>query len=192
MFHKTLILVALSFGATVQAAEFDVLITGGRIVDGTGNPWYRGDVGIKDGRITAVGHIEAPKAQRVINAAGLVVSPGFIDLHTHTDLLGDGMANSKIRQGVTVDIMGERDSVAPRDGLEQTGDGPAWTTFTEYFNLLERQGISMNIISHVSEGQIRLVVKGYDPNPATALELEQMKVLLERSLQEGAWGLVTR
>jgi N-acyl-D-aspartate/D-glutamate deacylase len=191
--HKALFLVVLfSPGTSVHAAEFDVLITGGRIVDGTGNPWYYGDVGINDGRITAVGHIEAPQADHIINAEGLVVSPGFIDLHTHTDLLGNGMANSKIRQGVTVDIMGERDSVAPRDGLGESRDGPSWITFTEYFNLLERQGISMNIISHVSEGQIRLVVKGYDPSPSTASELEQMKALLERSLREGAWGLVTR
>ena len=198
LLHKALMLVVLlSLVAPVHAAEFDVLITGGRIVDGTGNPWYHGDVGIKDGIIAAVGHIEAPQADHTINATGLVVSPGFIDLHTHTDLLGDGMANSKIRQGVTVDIMGERDSVAPRDGLDESGelrstDAPTWTTFTEYFNLLERQGISMNIISHVAEGQIRLVVKGYDPSPATASQLEQMKALLERSLSEGAWGLITR
>jgi N-acyl-D-amino-acid deacylase len=193
LLHKARVLVVLlSLTVSVQAAEFDVLITGGRIVDGTGNPWYYGDVGIKDGLIAAVGNIEEPQADRIINATGLVVSPGFIDLHTHTDLLGNGMANSKVRQGVTVDIMGERDSVAPRDGLEDSGDVPTWTTFTEYFNLLERQGISMNIISHVSEGQIRLVVKGYDPSPATPSQLEQMKALLERSLREGAWGLVTR
>jgi N-acyl-D-amino-acid deacylase len=190
---KTFVLVFLfSIAVSSQAAEYDVLISNGRIVDGTGNPWYYGDVGIKDGVITSIGHIEKPEADRLIDATGLVVSPGFIDLHTHTDLLGDGMANSKIRQGVTVDIMGERDSVAPRDGLVNIDEQTDWTTFTEYFDLIEAQGISMNIISHVSEGQVRLVVKGYDPSPATPDELEQMKVLVERSLQEGAWGMVTR
>jgi len=190
---KTFVLVFLfSIVVFSQAAEFDVLISNGRIVDGTGNPWYYGDVGIKDGVITSIGHIEKPEADRLIDAKGLVVSPGFIDLHTHTDLLGDRMANSKIRQGVTVDIMGERDSVAPRDGLVNIDEQTDWTTFTEYFDLIEAQGISMNIISHVSEGQVRLVVKGYDASPATPDELEQMKVLVERSLQEGAWGMVTR
>ncbi|MEZ5490232.1 MAG: D-aminoacylase [Gammaproteobacteria bacterium] len=176
----------------VNAQDFDVLITGGRIVDGTGNPYFYGDVGISGDSIVAVGRLEGATASRTIDAQGLVVAPGFIDLHTHTDLLGNGRAESKIRQGVTLDIMGERDSVAPRDGLPQEAGRPSWTTFSEYFDLLEEQGIAMNIISHVSEGQLRLVVMGYDPGPASAAQLARMRALLERSLKEGAWGLVTR
>jgi dihydroorotase/N-acyl-D-amino-acid deacylase len=186
----------LSVGASfAQDAAYDVLIQGGRIVDGTGNPWFYGDVAIRDGRIAAVGALGGSVADRVIDARGLVVAPGFIDLHTHTNLLGNGLAQSKLRQGVTLDIMGESSTVAPRDGLaDETDDGVPqdWTTFTQYFSRLEAQGISMNVISHVSEGQVRRVVMGYDSRPATADELARMQALVERSLKEGAWGLVTR
>ena len=172
------------------AAPYDVLIRGGRIVDGTGNPWFRGDVGVRDGRVVAIGQLGEAAAARTIDATGLVVSPGFIDLHTHSDmrLLEDGDAQSKIRQGVTIDVLGEGGSVAPQDGLS----GAEWTTFTEYFDLLERQGISMNVVSHVASGQVRRVVMGYDRRPATAEEIEQMKALVARSMEEGAWGLVGR
>lgn len=176
-----------------EVAPFDVLVTNGRIVDGTGNPWFSGDVGIRGDRIVAVGDLSGAEATRVIDARGLVVAPGFIDLHTHSDgpLLRDGTAQSKVRQGVTLDIAGESSSPAPRDGLG-TGEDEDWTTFTGYFDRLERQGISMNFISHVSYQQIRRVVKGFDEAPATPDELERMKELTARSMEEGAWGLVTR
>jgi N-acyl-D-aspartate/D-glutamate deacylase len=184
-----------------QAPAYDVLIRGGRILDGTGNPWFAGDVAIKSGRIAAVGNLPAATAARLIDASGRVVSPGFIDLHTHSDLtlLADGTAQSKVRQGVTLDVMGESTSVAPRDGLadETVNDGGAavtqnWTTFAQYFKRVETQGIAINAISHVSSEQVRRVVMGYDPRPATPPELERMKALVARSMQEGAWGLVTR
>jgi N-acyl-D-aspartate/D-glutamate deacylase len=185
-------------GAPVATAAFDLLIRGGRIVDGTGNPGIIGDVAVKNGRLAAVGRVPDGTATRTIDANGLVVAPGFIDLHTHSDLslLADGTAQSKVRQGVTLDVIGEGTSVAPRDGLNEPGatDGvrPDWTTFTGYFARAERQGISMNVISHVSEEQVRRVVMGYDSRPATAPELERMKQLVARSMEEGAWGLVTR
>jgi N-acyl-D-amino-acid deacylase len=171
---------------------FDVLITGGRVVDGTGNPWFSADVGIRDGRIASVGRLAGADATRVIDATGLVVAPGFIDLHTHSDgaLLRDGTAQSKVRQGVTLDIAGESSSQAPRDGLGRGDEG--WTTFDGYFERLEEQGISMNLISHVSYHQIRRVVKGFDEGPATPAELDRMRRLTARSMEEGAWGLVTR
>jgi len=186
--------------AQAESSPYDVLITGGRVVDGTGNPWFLADVGIRDGRIAAVGRLAlaGADATRVIDATGLVVAPGFIDLHTHSDgaLLRDGTAQSKVRQGVTLDIAGESSSQAPRDGL--TGGGGRggvdadWTTFTGYFETLERQGISMNLISHVSYHQVRRVVKGFEESPATSAELDRMKQLTARSMEEGAWGLVTR
>jgi len=174
---------------SLYAQSYDVLIRGGRIVDGTGNPWYYGDVAVKDGEIAAIGKLDDAQAARIIDATGMAIAPGFIDLHTHTNLLGNPLGQSKIRQGVTLDIMGEGGSVAPRDGLPAEG-GESWTTFTEYFALLEKQGIAMNIISHIGEGQIRRVVMGYDPGPASPAQLEQMKALVERSLKEGAWGIV--
>jgi N-acyl-D-amino-acid deacylase len=173
-----------------QAPTYDVLIRGGHIVDGTGNPWFAADVAIKGGRIAAVGNLAAATATRLIDASGRIVSPGFIDLHTHSDvtLVADGTAQSKVRQGVTLDVMGESTSVAPRDGLpaETVNDGGAavtedWTTFAQYFKRVETQGISINVISHVSSEQVRRVVLGYDPRPATPAELERMKALVARS-----------
>jgi N-acyl-D-amino-acid deacylase len=187
---------ALSIGLAAQPAPYDLLIRGGRLVDGTGNPWFAGDVAVKGGRIAAVGRTGG-SAARTIDATGLIVAPGFIDLHTHSDtaLIADGSAQSKVRQGVTVDVLGESTSVAPRDGL--ASEGPAdgvtqeWTTFTEYFKRIERH-VAMNVISHVSAAQVRRVVLGYDSRPASPAELDQMKRLVARSMEEGAWGLVTR
>lgn len=191
-------LVTLGAWLAAQPASYDVLIRGGHVVDGTGNPWFAGDVAIRNGRIAAVGPLPNATAGRTIEAPGLIVAPGFIDLHTHSDmpLLADGTAQSKVRQGVTLDVLGESSSVAPRDGL--TGEGPAegvkpdWTTFTGYFARAERQGIAMNVISHVSAEQVRRVVMGYESRAATPAEIERMKTLVARSMQEGAWGLVTR
>ena len=105
-------------------------------------------------------------------------------------MLSDGNAESKVRQGVTVDVIGESTSVAPRDGLADANG--TWTDFTGYWRALQQKGISMNVISEVSFQQIRLVVMGYAPGPATSAQLERMKQLAARSMEEGAWGLVTR
>jgi N-acyl-D-amino-acid deacylase len=189
---------ALAIAVSAQPAPYDVIIRGGRIVDGTGNPWFAADVAIKGGRIAAVSNrLANASAARVIDGAGLVVAPGFIDLHTHSDtsLLADASAQSKVRQGVTLDVLGESTSVAPRDGLpRETGDSVTqdWTTFTEYFERLEREHVAMNVISHVSATQVRRVVMGYESRPATPAEIDRMKKLVARSMEEGAWGLVTR
>ena len=176
----------------VEGPAYDLLIRGGHVVDGTGNPWFAGDVGIRADRIVAVGQLTPGSAKREIDARGLVVAPGFIDLHTHSDvsLLNDGNAESKVRQGVTIDVIGESTSVAPRDGLPEANG--TWTDFTGYWRALQQKGTSMNVISEVSFQQIRRVVMGYDPGPATTAQLERMKQLTARSMQEGAWGLVTR
>jgi N-acyl-D-amino-acid deacylase len=192
-------IVAAALSVTVfgQTPDFDVLIRNGQVLDGTGAAAVNVDVGIRGDRIAAVGQLASRTARRTIDAKGLVVAPGFIDLHTHSEmpLLADGTAQSKVRQGVTLDIMGESTSAAPRDGLKDGGgDGitPDWTTFTGYFARLEKQGISMNVISHIASEQVRRVVMGYDTRDATPQELERMKQLVARSMEEGAWGLVTR
>jgi N-acyl-D-aspartate/D-glutamate deacylase/CubicO group peptidase (beta-lactamase class C family) len=199
-----LLLLATASRPASQTPGIDILIRGGEVLDGTGAPAAVADVAIRHGRIVDVGSLPGRTATRVIDAKGLVVAPGFIDLHTHSEmpLLADGKAESKVRQGVTLDVMGESTSVAPRDGLKADGatpgtlggDGvrPDWTTFTGYFDRLERQGTAINAISHVSSEQVRRVVMGFDPKPANPQQLARMKELVARSMREGAWGLVTR
>jgi len=188
----TAVAAALVTAVHAQQPAYDLIIRGGHIVDGTGNPWFSADVGVRGDRIAAIGNLSGASAARVIDARGLIVAPGFIDLHTHSDmpLLADGNAESKVRDGVTLDVLGESTSVAPRDGLPEAAD--SWTTFTGYFDVLKKKGVSMNVISHASFQQIRLVVMGYATRHATPAELDRMRALMARSMKEGAWGLVTR
>jgi len=144
--------------------DFDLLIRGGRIVDGTGNPSFLGDIGVSGNRIVAMGHLAGAKAKRTVGAQGLTVAPGFIDIHNHSDytLVADGDAQSMVRQGVTSMILGEGESAAPIGGKQQPSakrvllnDAPAeWTDFNGYYARLLRQGISTNIGSYVGSSQI--------------------------------------
>ena len=143
-------------------AEFDCVVHGGRIIDGTGNPWFYGDIAIKEGKIADIGKIRSDHGDRAIAAKGRIVSPGYIDMHTHSDqpLIADGNAESKVRQGVTLDIIGESQTVAPLEGavLEEyrlehrrrNGIETDWQTFTGYFNAVLKNGISINVASGVS------------------------------------------
>src|SRR5579859_1232437 len=151
--------------------QYDLLIKGGHILDGTGSPWYEGDVAVKNGRIAAVGRLVNQTARRVIDAAGLVVAPGFIDLHTHSDytLLVDGDAQSKIRQGVTTEIIGEDASAGPFTSASQPdvskSPRPAnfkrnWETLAQYFDVLQKSGITLNVASYVGAGQVWMGVIG--------------------------------
>jgi len=182
----------------------DLLIVHGHIIDGSGSPWFQGSVAVRDGRIADVGRLPGASAKRVIDARGLVVAPGFIDLHSHSDytLLVDGTAQSKIRQGVTTEIIGEAASAGPilgpavpdfdngtapltqKDGLKRD-----WTTLGEYFARAERPGISVNIASYVGSGQVRLDVMGNVNRAPTAQELEKMESLVGQSMREGAIGV---
>src|SRR4051812_48683414 len=123
-----LVLLAALLTEFAGAQTFDILIRNGRIADGTGNPAFTGDVAIRDGKIAALGHFADAQAKRVIDASGLVVAPGFIDIHNHSDytLVADGDAQSMIRQGVTSMIFGEGGSAAPADGKQ------GWTDFKGY------------------------------------------------------------
>jgi N-acyl-D-aspartate/D-glutamate deacylase len=184
----------------VEETPFDLLIINGRIFDGTGSPWFAGSVGIRNGKIVEVGRIPDARGKRVIDAKGLIVSPGFIDLHSHSDftLLVDGKAESKIRQGVTTEILGESASAAPVLGpaaaefdryLAPTGLRRDWATLGEYFARAERQGVSVNLASYVGSGQIRYCVMGNVNRAPSADEMAKMRDLTEQAMHEGAIGL---
>jgi N-acyl-D-aspartate/D-glutamate deacylase len=195
-------LCALAAVATlVPAAEpdYDLVIAGGRVVDGTGNPWFHGDVAIKADRVVAVGRVPAGKAKRTFDAKGMVVAPGFIDIHSHSDelLLEDGHAQSKIRQGVTTEILGEGNSAAPRRGklqprvLKARGKALEWASLDSYFNLLDKEGVSVNVATYVGLDNIWEAVMGKSHARPTATQLDEMKAVLEEAMNEGALGLST-
>jgi N-acyl-D-amino-acid deacylase len=193
------LLVAAS--AQQPARPFDLLITNARIIDGTGAPSVTGAVGVRDGRIAAVGAAAGP-ATRTIDAGGLVLAPGFIDAHSHSDfsLLTDGNAESKIRQGVTTEVIGESGSVAPRARLAAgaeaadtrgTGVRPDWTDFAGYFAAVERSKISVNLLSYIGLGQVREFVMGNDDRAPTPDELKKMTGLVAKAMKQGAYGVAT-
>jgi N-acyl-D-amino-acid deacylase len=177
-------------------APYDILIKGGRVIDGTGAPWFNADVGVRGGKIVAIGTLGEHAAKQVIDASNSVVAPGFIDMHTHSDvsLLRDGRGLSKIMQGVTTEVIGEGQSVAPRHKEDKDGRWgvqPDWTTLAEYFQRLEQSGTSINIVSYISAGQLRSYVMGEGAQRrATPEEMEQMKRLLAEGMEQGAAGLV--
>ena len=150
------------------APSFDVLITNAQIVDGTGGAPRKGSIAIADGKIAAVGEVSGTAAQ-TIDAKGRTVAPGFIDMHSHSDmpLVTDGNGQSKIRQGVTTEVIGESGSVAPRKAASAT---QPWTDFNGYFAAIEKGGISPNLLSYVGTGTVREMVIGEDDRKATAAE----------------------
>lgn len=178
------------------AQDFDLLIRGGRIVDGTGNPSFVGDVGLRGGKVAAVGRLEGKTATRTIDAKGLTVTPGFIDIHNHSDftVVADGDAQSMIRQGVTSMIFGEGGSAAPRGGKqagrEREGSG-SWTDFKGYFDVLMKQGISPNIGTYVGSSQIWTYVRGPQAGPPAPAELDRMRALVKEAMEQGALGVAS-
>ena len=182
-----LIVLALA-RAQQPVPPFDLLITNARIVDGTGAPAVTGSVGVRSGRIAAVGAAAGP-ATRIIDAHGLVLAPGFIDPHSHSDyaLLTDGNAESKIRQGVTTEVIGESGSVAPQQPTAER----AWTDFVGYFAALQRSKASVNLLSYVGLGQVRQYTMGNDERAPTADELAKMTGLVADAMKQGAYGVST-
>ncbi|MEW5978308.1 MAG: SMP-30/gluconolactonase/LRE family protein [Acidobacteriota bacterium] len=162
--------------------QLDLLIRNGRIVDGTGNPSTLGDVGISAGRIVAVGSLEGQSSRETIDARGLVIAPGFIDIHNHSDdtLLADGDAQSMIRQGVTTLVLGEGGSAAPSD---------RWPDFASYFAELLRQGIAPNVASYVGSSQVWTAVHGSRGGPVPPSETDRMRDLVREAMEQGALGV---
>jgi dihydroorotase/N-acyl-D-amino-acid deacylase len=181
---------------------YDIVIRGGRIIDGTGSPWYSGDVALRGGRVAAIGRLEDAPARRTIDARGMVVAPGFIDMLGQSELtiLVNPHLPSKIYQGITTEITGEGSSIAPLTGAviqadrvtyRHYGVQPTWRTFAEYFARLRKQGMGINLASYVGATQVRRVVLGDDDRAPTAAELERMKALVRDAMREGAVGLST-
>src|SRR5271168_171412 len=181
---------------------FDLVITNGHIIDGTGSPWYSGDVGIRDGKVAAIGNLTAAPRKRTIDAAGKVVAPGFIDMLGQSELsiLVEPRLPSKIYQGITTEITGEGGSIAPLDdaiiqidrpGYDHYKITPDWRTFRRYFARLEKQGMGINLASYVGATQVRRIVLGDDDKQPTPEQLEQMKTLVREAMKDGAVGVST-
>jgi N-acyl-D-amino-acid deacylase len=173
----------------------DLLVTNAQIIDGTGSPARQGAVAVRGGRIVDVVDTQgaaayAATAKRTIDARGRVLAPGFIDLHSHSDmpLVTDGNAQSKIRQGVTTEVIGESGSIAPQTA---PSENQPWTDFAGYFGVLEKQGIAVNLISYVGLGTARELVVGNDDRVATPDEIKKMQDLVTASMQQGAAGVST-
>jgi N-acyl-D-amino-acid deacylase len=192
--------VTLPAGAGGDEAPYDLVIRGGRIVDGTGNPWSRGDVAIRGDRIVAVGRLDeagVAAARRVVDATGRVVAPGFIDMHSHSDraLFLDGAAPSKVRQGVTTEVLGEQTSGGPYLGalgpqeVTVAGQSRPIRRLKDYLDALDDSGIAVNAASYVGLGNVWGGVMGSSFARPTAEQLGRMKAILAEAMEDGAFGL---
>ncbi|HZQ91738.1 MAG TPA: D-aminoacylase [Terriglobales bacterium] len=200
---KRLIPAVFLLGTAVFAQQYDVLIRNGRIVDGTGNPWFYGDVGIRGDKVAFVGRApEGATAPRVIEARGLIVAPGFIDMlgQSEANLLIDHRAVSKLTQGITTEITGEGDSIAPlndalikdqKDFLEHFKLNADWRSLDEYFRRLEKEKPGINLGTYVGAAQVRAYVMGRANRAPTADELARMQSLVADAMRQGAMGLST-
>src|SRR3954449_2299000 len=191
----------LTTAAFSQAPQFDVLIRNGRVFDGSGNPWFRADIGIVGDRITFIGPADDKAiAKQTIDAKGLIVAPGFIDMlgQSETTLLIDKKAVSKLTQGITTEITGEGDSVAPtsakllaedKEYYEHYGLKADWRSLDQYFNRLEKQQPGINLGTYVGATQVRRLVIGSDNRPPTADELKKMTDIVDDAMSDGAMGV---
>ena len=202
--HRFAIAIFLTLSPVAFAADvpYDLVIINGHIIDGTGSPWYSGDVGIRDGHIAAIGNLSVAERKRTLDAKGKVVAPGFIDMlgQSETTILVDPRLPSKIYQGITTEITGEGGSAAPlndsiiandRPGYEHYKVNPDWRTFRQYFARLEKQGMGINLASYVGATQVRRMVLGDADVQPTPEQLEKMKSLVNEAMRDGAVGVST-
>jgi dihydroorotase/N-acyl-D-amino-acid deacylase len=195
-------LLSILFFAAAATAPYDLVIRNGHVIDGTGSPWYAGDIAIRGGRIAAIGRLDGAAARRTLDARGMVVAPGFIDMLGQSELtiLVNPHLPSKIFQGITTEITGEGGSIAPlndqilkadRVTYEHYGISPDWRTYAEYFARLRKQGMGINLASYVGATQVRRMVLGDDNRAPNAAELERMKALVRDAMRDGAIGVST-
>jgi len=197
----SLVVASAAKAPPASSESLDVVISGGRIVDGTGAPWFAGDVGILGDRIVSIGDLKGAVAKTRIDAAGMIVAPGFIDLlgQSEFNILVDNRAASKITQGVTTEVTGEGTSIAPMndrlfadlaDGYRHFDVAMDWHTLGDYFKRLdERTHPAINLATFVGAGGLRTYVVGKDNRPATPAELDQMKNLVAEAMEDGALGV---
>jgi dihydroorotase/N-acyl-D-amino-acid deacylase len=205
---KSVLLSVIFFfsAAPLQSQEptqsFDIIITNGHIIDGTGSPWYSGDIGIRNGKIAAIGNLGAAPRARTIDSGGKVVAPGFIDMlgQSEETILVEPRLPSKIYQGITTEITGEGESIAPlndailranEEGYRHYHIQADWRTLREYFSRIEKQGMGINLASYVGATRVRRMVLGDNDVQPTAAQLEQMKELVRQAMRDGAVGLST-
>jgi N-acyl-D-amino-acid deacylase len=194
------VLLLLALGAYAQ--PYDLIIRNGHIIDGTGSPWYSGDLAIQAGHVAAIGQLNNAQAKQSIDAHGLVVAPGFIDMLGQSEftILVNPHLPSKVFQGITTEITGEGNSIAPlNDRIAKAESAtydhfqikPDWTNFRQYFARLERQGMGINLASYVGATTVRRMVIGDDNRPPTPAELDRMRQLVQDAMRDGAVGLST-
>jgi len=197
---KFALLLLLPLGLFAQ--NYDLIIRNGHIIDGTGSPWYAADIAIRDGHIAAIGRLDSATAKQTIDAAGMVVAPGFIDMlgQSEDSILVNPHLPSKIYQGITTEITGEGGTAAPMTDAIRAADhvyyehfkiDPSWKTFGEFFARLEKQGMGINLASYVGASQVRRAVIGDGDRAPTPAELEKMKALVRDAMHDGAVGVST-
>jgi N-acyl-D-amino-acid deacylase len=188
--------------AAAAIQPYDLVVRNGHIIDGTGSPWYQADIGIRAGKIAAIGRLEGAPAKQSIDAHGMVIAPGFIDMLGQSELtiLVDPRLPSKIYQGITTEITGEGGSIAPLNDAIIKADHvtyehyritPTWRTLGEYYARLRKQGMGINLASYVGATQVRRMVLGDEDRAPNAAELARMQALVRAAMRDGAMGVST-
>lgn len=201
-FQCFLALLLIFFAGCAEPQEFDILIKNGLLVDGSGESSYLGDLGIRGDTIAAMGDLGRAKGKEVIDAEGLTVAPGFINMLSwaNVSLIEDGRSQGDIRQGVTLEVMGEGRSMGPlndrmkKSMKENQGSikyNVSWTTLGEYLEFMENKGVSTNVTSFIGNGTLRQYMMGFENRPPTKVEMDSMKLLTRQAMEEGAVGMST-
>ena len=197
---RTIFLLLLIFCGCSAPDKYDVLVKNGQIFDGSGSPSYVGDVGINADTIAKIGNLKNAIGQIEINATGLAVAPGFINMLSwaNESLIADGRSQSDIRQGVTLEVLGEGESMGPlnskmkKDMKDAQGDikySIEWTTLGEYLDYMEKKGVSCNIASFLGSATLRIYTIGYEDRVPTETEMDSMRYLVRQAMEEGALGI---
>ncbi|MGF1559860.1 MAG: amidohydrolase family protein [Flavobacteriaceae bacterium] len=191
----------LSITSCTQPVTYDILIKNGQLVDGSGQPSYIGDIAINGDTIAAIGNLENAKGLQEIDATGLTIAPGFINMLSwaNESLIADGKSQSDIRQGVTLEVFGEGWSMGPltkdsKKAIKDMGDGAiqydvTWNTLGEYLEFLEKKGVAPNVASFVGATTLRINTVGFEDRPPTETEMETMKAMVRTAMEEGAMGI---